>query len=1212
MLVRRAATVRHTLVENVATLVNASTIIGAWTVTSALGIVYWWLAARHNPPSVVGIASAMVSAMNVLAAFAIVGLGTWLIGELPVRKQRPWSLISAALLTSGGVGLLVGVLFAWGVTPLIAEFSFFTLRTRILFAIGVSAMAISQVLDQGMIGLLRGGVQFTRNVIFAVAKLLLLIFISYVLIQPSGTQIYGTWVAGIIFSLGVILVPAIGWRAADFFRPAWRDLRLKTAFQHHFLNLIMMIPSTLLPVLVTVLLSPTDNGWFFISFTIAGFLFMTSFALTTVLYAVNAADPAAFAQRARLTLSVGLLIVIAGNLLLQFYPQGFLSIFGPSYAAHGQASLKILALAGFPEVIRSHFIAVTRLRKRMVSVGAFLTLGTALELALAIVGGIYGQLEGLCIGWLGAVLIEALFMTPGVARAIRVPGTSRAVAQQASEGLLTIEQLAAYSGPRTFDPFGVSAIGISEAITMKRSEIAQRRHSVPPPASPSAEAQPVAVPVRFYAGYADERRYTPTGISEADTVRMLPFNPDETAIPPTPADPGDAITPPPSGGANREGAIDVSEASTAKVPAKDDDIPPSTGARPPARFSPAAEKKDASDRGGQQNRMQVAEPQGPQDLLLTVTFVVLPIAALMVWWLSLGATRLDQMNDLGLVSVYPPVAIVALAVMIVSFCVALATRRHSAILLLHLVFTVFMLYGVTTLVEPYLHFATVYRHAGYVEFITRTGTLNPNLDAYFNWPGFFLVLAFLVKTVPVPNLFFTLADWSPVVYNLLYLGASAVIFSALTKDRRLIWLGLWIVALSDWIGQDYLSPQGLAFFLYLMVIAILLTWFKTVPNFTKRFASAEKQGKPRTRLQSALAWLSSPEEVSATPTSSMQRIALIVITLLIMAFVIFSHPLTPFILIAAVGLLLLFGRIRNWWLLAFLLAGTGFWYIVVAQPYLAGHLADVLGGVGQVQSNLGGSLISRLISGNSQHDLVAALRVVMTALLWGLAFFGAIGRIRAGYRDINAILLALAPFPFIVVQSYGGEILLRVFFFALPFMAFFAAALFYRNAQAGRGWRTAMLVTVTSLILLGGFMITRYGNERVDYKTAGELAGVAKLYAIAPKGSLLIGGWSSVPWQYQDFEDYYCQTIDSLFPDVYKTQDTQKLIDYIDQNPSFSSKGAFLIFTRSTIVAAQEDGGYTAAQVMQYETNLQATDLFTLVYSGTDAQILQYVGGIQS
>ena len=53
-------------------------------------------------------------------------------------------------------------------------------------------------------------------------------------------------------------------------------------------------------------------------------------------------------------------------------------------------------------------------------------------------------------------------------------------------------------------------------------------------------------------------------------------------------------------------------------------------------------------------------------------------------------------------------------------------------------------------------------------------------------------------------------------------------------DGRAVWAGVWIFFATNWVGQDYFSPQGLVYALYLVVLAILLTWFAGPPGGRRR------------------------------------------------------------------------------------------------------------------------------------------------------------------------------------------------------------------------------------------------------------------------------------------------------------------------------------------------------------------------------------------
>src|SRR6266853_1606802 len=97
---------------NSSIIVNAGSLVATTGVNSVLGFVYWWLAAKQFLPEAIGFASAAISAMTLLGTLSVLGLGTLLIGELPRHSGKEGSLISAALILVGGVGVGTGIVFA--------------------------------------------------------------------------------------------------------------------------------------------------------------------------------------------------------------------------------------------------------------------------------------------------------------------------------------------------------------------------------------------------------------------------------------------------------------------------------------------------------------------------------------------------------------------------------------------------------------------------------------------------------------------------------------------------------------------------------------------------------------------------------------------------------------------------------------------------------------------------------------------------------------------------------------------------------------------------------------------------------------------------------------------------------------------------------------------------------------------------------------------
>jgi hypothetical protein len=270
------------------------------------------------------------------------------------------------------------------------------------------------------------------------------------------------------------------------------------------------------------------------------------------------------------------------------------------------------------------------------------------------------------------------------------------------------------------------------------------------------------------------------------------------------------------------------------------------------------------------------------------------------------------------------------------------------------------------------------------------------------------------------------------------------------------------------------------------------------------------------------------------------------------------------------------------------------WISYAAAAFLAGHLNMVVGNFGHINGTVSTTVTQRA-AGSPGHVLVVRLRMISTLALWGAALVGGILRLRKGYWDLGCALLAAAPFPFVLLQSYGGEMLLRVYLFALPFMAFFVAALFYTTPGRTRSWRTPVVIGLMSIVLGSGFFVTRYGNERMDNFTPAEVAAVHHLYTIAKPGSLLVAVAPSLPWMYQDWEKYSYASVTGEEPGsiaaIVQKMDQRKYID------------SYLILTRSEIAQLELNDGWSDDQVKRLEKELAQSQKLKLVFSNRDAQI---------
>ena len=395
--------------------------VAALFVTSLLGFVFWWVAARAFSPADVGVAAAAVAAMALLARLAAAGIGTVLAGELAARRTPPASLLIPALATAATIALALGIAFA-AVAPLIAPALGVLASNPLIvvgFGIAVALTATGYVLDQAAVGLLLGGLQLFRNVAFAVGKLVV-VAVAAAAALAGGLTITAAWVAGEVIALVALLAviprPILGRSPVHW--GILRDMRREVA-GHHVLNLARFAPSLAMPVIVATEFSAEANAVFYVAFLLAAAIQPIASSATFTLYAVARRNPEDLARQIRLTLALSLAGAIPAIAILWLFGAALLGLFGARYAADSSMLLLPLALLALPMIVKDHWIALVRI-KGTITRGAVLTiLAMVVEIGGAVAGGLVGGLDGLALGWLLAASANAVFQAPLVIRNAR-------------------------------------------------------------------------------------------------------------------------------------------------------------------------------------------------------------------------------------------------------------------------------------------------------------------------------------------------------------------------------------------------------------------------------------------------------------------------------------------------------------------------------------------------------------------------------------------------------------------------------------------------------------------------------------------------------------------------------------------------------------------------------------------------------------------------
>jgi hypothetical protein len=333
-------------------------------------------------------------------------------------------------------------------------------------------------------------------------------------------------------------------------------------------------------------------------------------------------------------------------------------------------------------------------------------------------------------------------------------------------------------------------------------------------------------------------------------------------------------------------------------------------------------------------------------------------------------------------------------------------------------------------------------HVAFIQYISEHGTVPASYDARFSWPGFFAAGAQLVSLGGTPDArsYLVLA---PVVYFLAALPGLLLIARTITHSWRWSWGAVLIFVLTNWYQQDYFSPQATAFVIYVAVVGTLLWMIDTavVPRLRGNLAAKIVGALKRTPAL--------PEGMSARTAQGLG----IVLTVLCGGLVV-VHQLTPFTMIFALVGFAVTGltRYRLLWVTTGLIFVGYFSYGAI--DFWIGHLDGLLGDVGQVGNAITAGVGGRIV-GDPTYQSNQYVRIGWSLLLLALGALG-VWTLRRRREALLLAGLACAPFALLVVQSYGGEVVIRSFLYASPILAPLAAcalrgaATFVRSRRAGR------------------------------------------------------------------------------------------------------------------------------------------------------------------
>jgi hypothetical protein len=500
--------------------------------------------------------------------------------------------------------------------------------------------------------------------------------------------------------------------------------------------------------------------------------------------------------------------------------------------------------------------------------------------------------------------------------------------------------------------------------------------------------------------------------------------------------------------------------------------------------------------------------------LRVLRLALLPIS-LILWGIGVSRTNINSLDPYGLPGVLSPIFYAGLALLIVSAGIEFSRRLLSPIrLALHAVALVVILYGTAPLIYQEGRYAWLYKTIGVTQYVGVHGSLDRTIDIYQNWPGFFALAAWFNK-VSGEGSPLDYPKWAQLAFELAAIPLLYTIYHSLFLPVWHRWLAIMLYAASNWIAQDYYSPQGMATLLTLGIMALVTRWMFVVTSERQQRDAAGSsrdrrgQGRPRD-----------------TMARELRRSGPFIIALAALFFVLTaSHELSPFIVTVQIAALAITGLARPRWIALVALA-IALGYLLPNFSYVNSHygLTSSLGSFfNNVQPPSTSSSGAAPIEGDK---IIADCTRLLSGGIWLLAIVGA-WRQRKSRRIVLALLLlTFTPILVLLGGAYGNEGLLRVYLFSLPWAVTLAAgALAPLRNQAKEVGYNAFRAMIPLTLAVTLFFPSFFGNDQSNVMTPSEVHTTFAFFQSAKPGSLLTVIGNAPVSDTADYNDFPVGTI---------------------------------------------------------------------------------------
>jgi O-antigen/teichoic acid export membrane protein len=338
--------------------------------SSAVGLLYWVLAAKIFPADVLGVNAVTVSSLMLVGGIAHLNMSHALLRFVPVAGTAARRLVLLGYLVAIAVSGLAGAGFGlgaiWWAPKLVDVTGYGTLVA--FFAVSCPVWTLFTLQDYVLTAVNRATAVPIENLVFSVLKIGLLVAVALAAV-PGGIAL--SWVVAtalIVLPINLWLLfrllPAHGRKTVDRAVPITVGAVGRFIGADYVGALFWQAAMMGMPVLVLDRLGAEAAAAYSMVWQFGLALYMVPSGMGQSMIAHNAADPGKVNDARRETVRRGLMLVTPVALVLALGAPLVLTLFGPQYAATGAGALALIALSAIPNVITAAAVSTARVRQR--------------------------------------------------------------------------------------------------------------------------------------------------------------------------------------------------------------------------------------------------------------------------------------------------------------------------------------------------------------------------------------------------------------------------------------------------------------------------------------------------------------------------------------------------------------------------------------------------------------------------------------------------------------------------------------------------------------------------------------------------------------------------------------------------------------------------------------------------------------------------------